>query len=232
MDIVIGITDTASRYENYPAWITGNRTDIEIVKLSASLDNAHETTRCHGVLFSGGVDIHPKFYGFTNEKYAGAPDEFDLQRDEFEFSVFEIVRKHRIPALGICRGLQLINIALGGTLIPDLQTIGKLDHTRHGLVDGVHDVETNKDSLLYSITGTKQSTINSAHHQAIDKIAPTLNITAYSPDNVPEAAEYADFANNPWLLLVQWHPERLFQTNPGSPLEKEIQAAFLQATGK
>jgi len=226
--IRIGITDTASRYENYPAWIKGQRTDIEIVRLSAAAGNAHEAETCQGILFTGGVDVHPKFYGKTDENYAKAPDQFDVARDEFELDVFNRARAANLPVLGICRGLQIINAALGGTLVADLETAGKEDHTRHGLTDGVHEVTILKNSRLFECAQELTGTVNSAHHQSIGKIAPTLKITAYSPDMVPEAAEYADRENNHWMMLVQWHPERLHQNDPGNPLETEIRNVFFK----
>ena len=232
MAIRIGITDTASRYGNYPAWIKGRRNDVEIVRLSADTGNAHEAAECDGIVFSGGVDIHPRFYGKTDEKYALAPDEFDIRRDEFELDVFRRAQTAHIPILGICRGLQLINVALGGTLVADLETAGKEDHTRHGMTDGVHDVTILKGSLLFQCAGELTGTVNSAHHQAIGKTAPGLKVTAYSPDLVPEAAEYADKDGKSWMLLVQWHPERLHLHDPGNPLETGIRDAFFKQISK
>lgn len=229
MNIRIGITDTASRYENYPAWVKGQRTDVEIVRLSAAQNNAHEVETCHAVVFTGGVDVHPRFYGKTDENYPKAPYTFDTLRDEFELDVFKRAQSKGLPVLGICRGLQLINVALGGTLVIDLETAGKEDHTRHGLTDGVHNITLLKNSLLFACSRELSGTVNSAHHQAIGKIAPGLKITAYSPDLVPEAAEYADKEGKPWMLLVQWHPERLHQNDPGNPLEIEIRKAFFEA---
>jgi len=229
MPIRIGITDTSSRYENYPKWIKGERADIEIVKLSADLNNLYELDSCQGIIFSGGVDVHPKFYGKTDENYFRAPDEFNVPRDEFELSVFKRTQELNIPVLGICRGLQIINVALGGTLVPDLESVGKEDHTRHGMTDGIHEVTIIKKSFLFDYTKELNGTVNSAHHQAIGKVSPELKITAYSPDMVAEAAEYKEKENNPWMMLVQWHPERLHQTDPGNPLEKAIRDAFLGA---
>ena len=227
MSIRIGITDTASRYENYPKWIKGDRSDIEIVKLSAAQNNLQDVETCHGIIFSGGVDIHPKFYGKITEDYYKAPDVFDIARDEFELAVFNRTQELKKPVLGICRGLQLINVALGGSLVLDLETAGKEDHTRHGMTDGIHDVTVLKNSLLFECVQALTGTVNSAHHQSINKIAPVLKITAYSPDMVAEAAEYKDRENKPWMMLVQWHPERLHQNDPGNPLEIEIRKAFL-----
>lgn len=229
MSLIIGITDTSSRYENYPAWVKGGRTDIEIIRLSHSENNAHEVDKCHGVLFSGGVDLHPKWYGRSETSYTGSPDSFDLKRDEFEMDVLRRARTINIPILGICRGMQLINVALGGSLFLDLETMGKNDHTRHGLTDGIHDITVVKNSLLFSITNELQGTVNSAHHQAVNKVSPMLRVTALSEDHVAEAAEFKEAEGKPWMLLVQWHPERLRHTHPGNPLEADIRKAFLQA---
>lgn len=228
MKLKIGITDTASRYENYPAWIKGGSADIEIIRLSHSENNAHEVETCQGVVFSGGVDIHPKLYGRSDISYPGSPDKFDTKRDEFELEVFRQCRIHQKPVLGICRGMQLINVALGGSLYLDLETVGKEDHTRHGLTDGIHEVTLIKNTLLFEISKEICGTVNSAHHQAVNKIAPSLKISAYSPDRVAEAAEYTEPDGKHWLLLVQWHPERLHHNDPGNPLESEIRNAFLE----
>jgi putative glutamine amidotransferase len=232
MSLTIGITDTSSRYENYPAWIKGGRTDIEIIRLSHSENNAHEVDKCHGIVFSGGVDIHPKWYGRSDISYPGSPDSFDVRRDEFELEVLRRVRILNLPILGICRGMQLINVALGGSLFLDLETMGKNDHTRHGLTDGIHDITVVKNSLLFSVTRELQGMVNSAHHQALNKVAPILRITALSEDHVAEAAEFKEPGGKPWMLLVQWHPERLCNTHPGNPLEADVRKAFLNATEK
>lgn len=229
MSLRIGITDTTSRYENYPRWIKGDRNDIEIVKLSAQENNLQAIETCDGVIFSGGVDIHPSYYGKNTDDYYKAPDAFDRVRDDFELAAFALCKAQKKPILGICRGLQIINVALGGTLVLDLESVGKEDHTRHGLTDGIHDVTLIKNSFLFACSLALNGTVNSAHHQSINKVAPNLKITAFSPDMVAEAAEYKDKESEPWLMLVQWHPERLHQTDPGNPLEAGIRKAFLDA---
>jgi putative glutamine amidotransferase len=139
-------------------------------------------------------------------------------------------KKKKIPVLAVCRGMQLVNIALGGDLIQDIEESGKLDHRRHGEVDGVHEINVMKDSLLFSITGKEKGAINSAHHQALGKIGSELMVTAVSGDGIPEAAEWKNKEGKPFLLCVQWHPERLAQTEKDNPFTKNIREQFLMAS--
>jgi putative glutamine amidotransferase len=225
MHLTIGITNTEARYPNYPLWIKGND-DIEIIKLDA--ENFDDIKKCDGIVLSGGIDTHPKFYKNERLNYPLAPSTFNEQRDEFELKVFNYTQEKKIPVLAICRGMQLVNVALGGDLIQDLEENKKQDHRRHNDVDGIHQITVAKGSLLYQITGTDTGTINSAHHQAFGKIANDLKVTAYSPDNVAEAAEWKNKEHKPFLLCVQWHPERLAQEQPDNPFTKNIREHFLK----
>lgn len=227
MQIRIGITDTEARYANYPLWVKGNDTSIEIIKLTP--ENENELTKCDGIILSGGVDTHPSFYGNPRLNYPLAPDTFNKTRDSFELSVFKYALEQKLPLLAICRGMQLVNIALGGDMIQDIEESGKKDHRRHGAVDGQHEIEVSKESLLYAITGCEKGVINSAHHQALGKIANDLKVTGFSPDGIAESAEWKDNSGKAFLLCVQWHPERLAQEQPENALTKAIREQFLKA---
>jgi putative glutamine amidotransferase len=227
MSLVIGITHTEARYENYPLWIKGNDTEIEIIKLTA--ENKKDLESCDGIVLSGGVDTHPSFYGNQRLNYPLAPDSFNQERDVFELSVFKYAQENNIPVLGVCRGMQLVNIALGGNMIQDIEESGKRDHRRHGNLDGVHEIEVEHGSLLHTITGCNKGTINSAHHQALKEIAPPLKVTSFSPDGIPESTEWKEPQGKPFLLCVQWHPERLSQVQPGNPFAGAIREGFLKA---
>src|SRR4029078_10435759 len=125
--IRIGITYTESNYENYPKWIKGDNQSIQIIELhwkNYPLNELWRTIKtCNGIVLTGGVDVHPKFYdNFNldfNNKYR-----FNEERDIFEMRVFETALSYNLPVLGICRGHQLINVALGGNLIQDLEENG------------------------------------------------------------------------------------------------------------
>ncbi len=230
MQIKIGITDTKTHYENYPAWIKRNETDIEIIHLKP--ENIDDLEKCDGIVLSGGIDTHPKFYRNPRINYRLAPKEFNTARDEFELHVFNFAQKKNIPVLAVCRGMQLVNVALGGDLIQDIEESGKLNHRSHEGIDGMHKITISKDSLLFEISGKEIESVNSAHHQALNKIAADLKITAFSPDGIPEAAEWKNKGNKPFLLCVQWHPERLAKQPGGNSFSHTIRRQFLNAVNK
>ncbi len=229
MHLTIGITVTEARYSNYPLWIKGDNSDIEIIQLTHT--NSEDLKKCDGIVLSGGIDTHPKFYKNKCVSYQFAPKEYDVARDEFELSVFKFTQDKNIPVLAVCRGMQLVNIALGGDLIQDIEESGKLDHRRHA-EDGVHEITVVKDSLFYRITGTEKGLINSAHHQALGKIASDLKVSAFSPDGIAEAAEWKKKTDKPFLLCVQYHPERLAQQQPENPFTRDIRKEFLKAVNQ
>lgn len=226
MHLTIGITDTEARYDNYPIWIKNNDENITIVKLTA--DHFEDIYQCDGIVLSGGIDSHPRFYNHARTTYPNAPKAFNEARDEFETTVFEYA-KSRLPILAICRGMQLINIILGGTLVQDLEENQQLDHRRHQDKDGIHAVNVEQNTLLARITQSQTGLVNSAHHQGVDLLVNDLIINAFSPDGVPEGAEWKDKTNKPFMLCVQWHPERLAQTDTENPFTKNIRTAFLEA---
>lgn len=227
LPLTIGITDTEARYENYPLWMKRNHPDIHIIKLSS--DNINELDNCDGVILSGGVDTHPSFYGNSRTDYPLAPEKFNIQRDEFELAVFKHTQQKNIPVLAICRGMQLVNIALGGDMLQDIEESGIQDHRRHGEVDGIHEISVVRGSLLHKITGRDKGIVNSAHHQALGKIAADLKVSGFSPDGIAEGAEWKNAAGKAFLLCVQWHPERLAQQQPNNPFTTTIRGQFLTA---
>ena len=227
MHITIGITNTEAFYQNYPLWIQGGNATIEILKLTK--DNTSDLTFCNGIVLSGGVDTHPKFYKSDNIHYPNAPAEFDEKRDQFELDVFHYACENQIPLLAICRGMQLVNIALGGNIIQDIEAIGKNNHQKNGTTDGIHDVSIAIDSLLYRLIGNEKGTVNSAHHQALDIIANDLVVNAWSTDGIAEGIEWKDKIGKPFLIGVQWHPERLGNAQKRNPLSQNIRTAFLEA---
>jgi putative glutamine amidotransferase len=130
--------------------------------------------------------------------------------------------------LAICRGLQLVNVALGGSLIQDLEEAGKKNHRRINDVDDEHTIAIENHSLLKEIIGSNTGTINGAHHQAIDKLSDELIATAFSPDGVIESVEFKNKQDEPWMLAVQWHPERM-KDKDVNPLSNTIRTKFLEA---
>jgi len=230
MHLNIGITDTETHYPNYPAWIKSDNSDIEIIRLTPK--NIVDLEKCDGIVFSGGIDTHPKFYKNRCLNYQFAPRKFNAVRDEFELRVFKYAQEKNIPVLAVCRGMQLVNVALGGDLIQDIEEIGKLNHRRNGDVDRMHEMKVMNDSLMYELAEDENVIINSAHHQGLGKIANDLKVTAFSPDGIAEAAEWKNKKDKPFLLCVQFHPERLARQQEGSLLSHNIRKLFLKAVNQ
>lgn len=228
----IGLTFSETRYENYPKWIKGDNEEIEIVELHWEKHDLEEVwdavEDCDGIVLSGGVDIHPSFYENTRLSFPNGDGKFNEARDEFEMHVFETAMNFGHPVLAICRGLQLVNVALGGSLIQDLEEAGKKNHRRINDVDDEHTIAIEDHSLLKEIIGSNTGTINGAHHQAIDKLSDELIATAFSPDGVIESVEFKNKQDEPWMLAVQWHPERM-KDKDVNPLSNTIRTKFLEA---
>jgi len=220
--ITIGITD-CSKYKNYHAWIEVEA-GVDIIRLSYREDNAADVDKCDGIILTGGEDIHPKYY--NREDYLQYC-EIDEARDAFEWKVLENMERNKLPLLGICRGLQVANVFYGGSLIPHIPAVGKFDHSRYTDADRYHPVLVDRNSKLHTIVGTEMGEINSAHHQAADRVAPGLVANAVSTDGVVEGLERETTRNGPFLMLVQWHPERM--NNPESAFSMNIKKSFLDA---
>lgn len=224
MSGVIGITD-CEKYPNYERWIKA--AGAEVLKLSAELKNEAEVVNCAGILITGGDDIHPSFYGRGTD-YPDAPEYFVEDRDRFEMAVLRAAEANRIPVLGVCRGLQLINVVHGGTLIQDLGQQKNITHQRVTPEDKYHQVNVQPGSVLQKITGVLSGEVNSSHHQAIDQLGQDLAINCKAEDGTIEGIEKSD--DDMFLLAVQWHPERMKDLT--SPLSQAVRDAFLSATKK
>ncbi len=231
----IGITFTESRWDNYPKWIQGNDATIEIVALHWDKHGLTEiwdaVANCDGIVLTGGVDIHPKFYENERLVFPNGDGEFNEARDEFEMHVFETALNLEVPVLAICRGLQLVNVALGGDLIQDLEEAGKKNHRRMNEADDEHAITVTENTLLREITGVASALVNGAHHQAIGRLSDELIVSALSPDGVVEAVEWKHKEEDPWMLAVQWHPERM-KDQDSNPFSKNIREAFLKEINK
>ncbi|WP_348923087.1 gamma-glutamyl-gamma-aminobutyrate hydrolase family protein [Enterococcus rotai] len=163
------------------------------------------------LLLAGGQDISPDFFG---EEPHPKLEETNRNRDLFELALIKEAIKQHKPIFAVCRGMQLINVALGGTLYQDLSLY--TDWTiKHGQQPtqpqfATHSIQIEEDSTLYQVFG-KTYRVNSYHHQAINTLASSLKITAQSADGIVEGIESIDM--NQRLLGVQWHPELRFEVD-------------------
>jgi putative glutamine amidotransferase len=181
--------------------------------------------RLDGMIFTGGGDLHPERYGGQPHPKVGNVDQ---ERDQAELGLFAAVRQAGLPFLGICRGLQVINVALGGTLYEHIsdQHPGALEHDcypAHPTDHLAHPVKIEADSQLAAIVGGTQLQVNSLHHQGMKDLAPGLAPLAWAPDGLLEAyhlPEHPQFG-----LAIQWHPEWL----PEQPQHRAIFSSFIQA---
>ncbi len=162
---------------------------------------------CYGLLLTGGEDIDPSWYGADPSPLLSPPSQ---ERDLFELALFAVAHQRGLPILGICRGIQLVNVALGGTLFQDLpsECPSGVDHSPSGARNiRSHPVRIQPGSRAAAALGGTSVTVNSLHHQAIRDLAPGLVATGWTEDGLIEAAESGTDA--PWILAVQWHPEEM-----------------------
>ena len=193
-------------------------------------DAAGLVLRLDAVVLAGGGDLDPSLHGgFLHETvYA-----LDPVRDESELAITEAVLDRQVPTLAICRGMQVVNVALGGTLhlhLPDVVD-GSIRHRteperpRGRAAATPHEVEVDADSLVGRTMGTDRATPMSWHHQAIDRLGDGLRVVGRAPDGTIEAVQHD---SHPWLAVVQWHPEL---TAADDPTQQRLFDAFVAAAG-
>jgi putative glutamine amidotransferase len=168
-----------------------------------------------GLLLSGGPDLDPGYYGEAPIVELGMTIP---EWDALEMALLRSALQRGIPIFGICRGMQILNVALGGTLYQDMPSqlgVDVLDHRQESpKYEPTHEVEILDFSYMAEIIDRQSVEVNSHHHQGINVLANALTVTARSSDGVIEAVESCDFSNS-WLMGVQWHPEGMGQTGPG-----------------
>jgi putative glutamine amidotransferase len=182
-------------------------------------------SRLDGLLLSGGIDVHPSRYG---EEVHPLTQEVDIELDEFEITLASWAIQQDIPVLGVCRGMQLINVVLGGTLYQDIddQYPNSITHSNRHLPQThlAHHIIVEPGSRMETILGAREVRVNSLHHQAIKDPGKGVRITGRAPDGVPELLEVASYR---FVMAVQSHPEEIYSIEPAF---KRLFSAFVQAS--
>jgi putative glutamine amidotransferase len=178
--------------------------------------------RVDGLLLSGGEDVEPTLYGQPRSSGCGTSN---IGRDRTEIALVKAAQERHMPVLAICRGPQLLNVALGGTLIQDIPTEvpNALPHeVREDRAARVHEVMIDEGSLIAEAIGDTKISVNSLHHQSVRDVAPGLKVTARAPDGIIEGLE----SESPdwWVMAVQWHPEEM--NNSPEPWDRGLFKAF------
>lgn len=174
-----------------------------------------------GIVLTGGGDIAPDHYGSDGHADIYGVSE---ERDTLELEVTQWCLERRLPVFGICRGCQLLNVALGGTLLEHLPDVvgNDIEHRRLPRTPVHHPIQLSPGSQLAQICQERDFSAASLHHQAIDQVAPVLQVVAHAPDGTVEAIE---MPGHPELIAVQWHPE---MTAFEDPIQQRIFSAFIE----
>jgi len=226
---VIGIS-ACRKLEDYRQSILHVGGEPRVLEASADVEKA--IAGIDGLMLTGGDDVAPSRYG---EAAHETVTEAEPGRDEFEIALVAAARARNLPILAICRGVQVLNVACGGTLVQDIpsQIAGALPHSlavpQHESYELAHEVWVDKDSLLARLMRERlvdeAIEVNSRHHQAVKDVAKGFVATATAPDGVIEAIE--DPAAR-FCLGVQWHPENFFRTGEF----RSLYEGFLEAASK
>lgn len=210
---------------NYSGWLERYNEHIEWFNLyPLGIDSAIKLMEtCDGVLISGGEDVFPGIYGkLEDTTRCGTIDRY---RDSLELAMIENALQNKMPLIGICRGFQIINVALGGSLIIDIPTdySNTVNHRQEDWQNCFHGVLLVDPSNLNVISEGVSGEVASNHHQGIDELADGLQISAYAPDSLPEAIEWDSRGSKSFLIAVQWHPERMDTLDMlSAPIAKEF----------
>ncbi|NDJ60242.1 MAG: gamma-glutamyl-gamma-aminobutyrate hydrolase family protein [Chloroflexi bacterium] len=234
MQPLIGIT-TSSRIENGKPYNFIYARNAQVIAQAGGLPvliptNLGEETlralyaRLDGLLLPGGPDVHPDYYGAERHE---TTKEIDDNRDALELTVARWAVSDDLPVFGICRGQQVFNVALGGSLLQDIPSALGDAVTHRDQSEPrdkrLHEVAIDGASQLSQIIGATRANVNSIHHQAVGAVAPGVRVAAHSPDGVIEALEVPD---RRFALTVQWHPEDLYADDPTA---QQLFAAFIKS---
>jgi len=222
---MIGISLCEKNFDLYVKWLEYFKVEYTVLDYT---DKQVQTRfqEINGLILSGGIDIYPELYNdWETKEDVGKYNTF---RDGFEYKLIEQSISRNIPILGICRGCQMLNINFNGSLIYDIPSIRNVNHNK--IDENImrwHKINILKDTLLHSIINENEGEVTSSHHQSVDRLGEGLTVNAKAPDGIVEGIEYRDKENKPFLLGIQWHPERF--DNYDDPLSKDVLSAFTKS---
>jgi putative glutamine amidotransferase len=224
----IGLSKASPNYVNWLKRVDPSVRTVDLSKLTNSMAIL-QLSQCNGLILTGGEDVYPGRYG--QESDTSRCTEMNPSRDSLEIALIEKALRLKMPVLGICRGHQLLNVYFGGTLVVDIpEDIGKkVVHQCDDYLICNHEVNVRKKTVLASITQCEKGLVTTNHHQAVSRLAPDLIANAYSDDKLVEGIEWRNPEGKPFLLGVQWHPERMEQSNP---LSTAIAQMFIEQSLK
>jgi gamma-glutamyl-gamma-aminobutyrate hydrolase PuuD len=203
--------DRIAEAGGYPLEVLG-RSGLPVAEIVSHLD---------GILLPGGGDVAPELYGAEPAQESGG---VDIERDRSEIALLNEAAAAGLPILAVCRGIQLLNVARGGTLIQHLPSVTSEPHlVVERRSELVHHVRIDADSELRKIVGVDDLGVNTLHHQAVDRVGEGLRAVAWAEDSTIEGLEDRDRR----IVAVQWHPEQL----PDQPQEMELFAWLVEQAG-
>ena len=221
MKPIIGISSNRRKIDEKERFVL-NQSYVNAVRLAGGIpfilpflneeaDIEEQVKHIDGLLLSGGQDVWPHHYGEEPEKGLGI---VHIERDAYEMKLIKKAYQHNKPILGVCRGMQLLNVVFGGTLHQDVLQIPeyRMQHNQQTSdYEAFHTVQIEPNTKLYAILDKESLLTNTFHHQAVKDIAPTFIANAFSKDGLIEGVEKVD---HPFILGVQWHPETMVEKHP------------------
>jgi len=229
--IAVSKEKSAKSIQNYSGWLERYNDNIEwFYMYPLGIDSALKLMEtCDGVLITGGEDVFPGIYGKIED--TARCGSIDRYRDSLEFALIDAAIEYKMPLLGICRGLQIINVALDGSLIIDIPSDydTAVTHRQDDWQNCFHAVVPVEATHFNVITDGRQGEVASNHHQGIDVLGEGLQISAYATDSLPEAIEWDIRGEKAFMMAVQWHPERMDTLHH---LSAPIAKVFLEEANK
>jgi putative glutamine amidotransferase len=219
----IGISKASPNYVNWLKHADPSIQTVDLYTLSIAAA-VQQLSQCAGLLLTGGEDVWPGRYGREYDTLRCT--EMNPHRDSLDMALIEKALALKMPVIGVCRGHQILNVYLGGTLIVNIpEDVGKgVVHQCDDYLHCFHQVNVDQTTMLAKVSKCEGSEVTTNHHQAVDHLSPLLISNAVSADKLIEGVEWRNPDGKSFLLGVQWHPERM---DPSNPLSMGIAQEFL-----